>query len=68
MLIVSKKSDSIVNLDQVTSVYIGADGYTIKVDFQNGRGCQLGKYDTGKAAGYAMAMMVKTIRAQERMG
>lgn len=44
MFIVSKDKRAIVNTDWVTSVHIGADGCTLKADFQNGNGCQIGRY------------------------
>ena len=45
MVIVSKDKDSIVNLEQVTNLFAGNDGYTIKASFANGSGCQIGRYN-----------------------
>ena len=46
MYIISKDGNSIVNMDHVTSIYIGADSCTVKADFANGKGYQLGRYDS----------------------
>lgn len=46
MIIVSKDKDSIVNMEQVTNIFVGNDGYTVKAAFANGSGCQLGRYNS----------------------
>lgn len=48
MYIVSKDKKSIINTEQATSMYVGADGCTIKADFGNGKGCQIGRYNSEK--------------------
>ncbi len=48
MYIVSKDKKSIINTAQITSMYVGADSCTIKVDFGNGKGCQIGRYNSEK--------------------
>lgn len=48
MYIVSKDRKSIINTEQITSMYVGADGCTIKADFGNGKGCQIGRYNSEK--------------------
>lgn len=48
MYIVSKDKKAIVNTEQITSIYIGADGCTLKADFGNGKGCQIGRYMSEK--------------------
>lgn len=46
MYIVTKDGKAMVNLSHVTSLYIGANGITLKADFDNGKGCQIGAYDS----------------------
>ena len=46
MIIVSKDKDSVVNMDHVTNIFVGNDGYTVKAAFANGSGCQLGRYNS----------------------
>lgn len=46
MYIVSRDKRSIINTEQITSMYVGADGCTIKADFENGKGCQIGRYNS----------------------
>lgn len=45
MIIVSKDRDSIVNMDQVTNLFVGNDEYTVKAAFANGGGSQIGRYN-----------------------
>lgn len=64
MFLVSKDKNSIVNMSQITVIYLGADNCTIKADYQNGKGCQLGRYNSEKEAKTAIDIvadsMVKT--------
>ena len=46
MIIVSKDRDSIVNMEQITNIFVGNDGYTVKAAFANGSGCQIGRYSS----------------------
>lgn len=48
MYIVSRDKRSIINTEQITSMYVGADGCTIKADFENGKGCQIGRYNSDR--------------------
>lgn len=57
MYIVSKDKKSIINTEQVTSMYVGADGCTIKVDFGNGKGCQIGRYNSEKECQIAIKII-----------
>lgn len=57
MFIVSKDKNSIVNSDKITSIYVGADGCTIKVDFANGKGSQLARYNSEKSSKIAMEIL-----------
>lgn len=61
MFIVSKNRKTIVSAEQMTAVYMGSDNCSIKVDFQNGKGCQLGRYDSENAAQTAMEMIAENI-------
>ena len=56
MIIVSKDRDIIVNMDQVTTLFTGNDGYTVKAAFANGSGCQLGRY-ASSVAGKVIGMI-----------
>ena len=57
MYIVSKDKKSIINTEQVTSMYVGADGCTIKADFGNGKGCQIGRYNSEKECRIAIEII-----------
>lgn len=65
MFLVSKDKNSIVNMSQITVVYLGADNCTIKADYQNGKGCQLGRYDSEKEAKTAMEIVANSIGKTE---
>lgn len=57
MFIVSKDKKSIVNTELITSIYVGADGCTIKADFGNGKGCQIARYNSEKASQTAIEII-----------
>lgn len=61
MYIISKDGNSIVNMDHVTSIYIGADGCTVKADFANGKGCQLGRYNSAQECQIAVEMVAENL-------
>lgn len=61
MFIVSKNRNSIINTAQVTSIYVGADNCTIKADYQNGSGCQLGRYSSETAAYAAIELIAENL-------
>lgn len=65
MYIVSKDKNSIVNMSQITVVYLGADNCTIKADYQNGKGCQLGRYNSETAAKMAMEIVANSMGKME---
>ena len=65
MYIVSKDKNSIVNMSQITVVYLGADNCTIKADYQNGKGCQLGRYNSEAAAKMAMEIVANNMGKME---
>lgn len=50
MYIVNKDKTQIVNLEQVTCLYIGGDECTIKAEFSTGKGCQIARYDSHEVA------------------
>lgn len=57
MYIISKDKKSIINTDQITSMYVGADSCTIKADFGNGKGCQIGRYNSEKECQIAIEII-----------
>ena len=61
MFIVAKDGRSIINANNITSIYIGADGCTIKADFENGKGCQIARYDADKFSKIAMDIIANSI-------
>lgn len=65
MFIVSKDKNSIINAQQTTSIYIGADGCTLKADFGNGKGCQIGRYNSEKECRTAIAILSESIGKSE---
>lgn len=65
MYIVSKDKNSIVNMSQITVVYLGADNCTIKADYQNGKGCQLGRYNSEKEAKTAIDIVANSMSKTE---
>lgn len=65
MYIVSKDRNSIVNMSQITVVYLGADNCTIKADYQNGKGCQLGRYNSQEAARIAIETIANSMGKSE---
>lgn len=65
MFIVSKDKKSIVNAQQITSIYIGADGCTLKADFGNGKGCQIGRYNSEKQLQVAIDILANSIGKSE---
>lgn len=65
MFIMSKDRKSIVNSEEITSIYVGADGCTIKVDFHNGKGCQLARYNSEKSSQIAMDILANNFGKTE---
>lgn len=65
MFIVNKGKTSIVNMSQVTVVYLGADNCTVKADYQNGNGCQLGRYNSEAAARTAIEIIARSMGKSE---
>ncbi len=65
MFIVTKDGKSIINARYVTSIYMGVDKCCIKADFENGKGCQIARYDTDKYSEIAMNVIADSIRRDE---
>ena len=65
MFVVSKDRISIINMEQITNLYIGADGCTIKADYANGKGCQIGRYNGEKEAKAAVEIVVRSMQRNE---
>lgn len=65
MFIVNKDAISIVNSENITNIYLGADSCTIKADYKNGTGCQLAKYSSKEEAKTAMMMLAENIGGNE---
>ena len=61
MFIVSKDRNSIINTAQITAIFVGADNCTIKADYQNGKGCQLGRYNSETQAHTAIEIIAESI-------
>lgn len=65
MYIVSKDRNLIINAEQITTLFLGADNCTIKADYQNGKGCQLGRYNSESAARTAIEIVANNIGKAE---
>lgn len=65
MFLVSKDKNSIVNMSQMTVVYLGSDNCTIKADYQNGKGCQLGRYNSETEARTAIDIVANSMGKTE---
>ena len=61
MFIVNKDRSSIINTEQITAIFIGADNCSIKAEYKNGNGCQLGRYNSESAARTAMDIISEKI-------
>lgn len=61
MYVASMDKKAVINFEQITSVYIGADGCTIKADFGNGKGCQIGRYSSERGAQVALDMIMMSV-------
>lgn len=65
MFIVSKDKNAIINTEQITALFVGADNCTIKADYQNGKGCQLGRYNSEAEARAAMDIVANSMGRAE---
>lgn len=51
-----------INTSHITSIYIGADGCTLKADFENGKGCQIARYDVDRFSKIALNFIGIVVR------
>lgn len=65
MIIIAKDGESFVNTEYIANIFCGRDGATVKVDFQNGRGCQIARYNTEQQAKTALRMIIEAMRTTE---
>ena len=70
MYIVNKSKTQLLNLEQVTALYIGADDVSaddvsIKADFTTGNGCQVARYNSRAEATAAIEMLGRAIGRSE---
>lgn len=61
MYLVNKSKTQIINLEQITALYVGSDECSVKADFVTGKGCQVARYDSHKAVVAALEMLGKSI-------
>lgn len=57
MYIINKDKTQFLNIEQVLTMYIGADDVSIKADFVNGKGCQVARYNSHSEAVMAIEML-----------
>lgn len=67
MYVLNKNKTQIINLEQVTAMYLGTDETSIKVDFAMGKGCQIGKYISSAFAKKALEMLTLSIKRREEV-
>lgn len=65
MILMSKNKDSIINLEYVENIYIGANGSSIKIVLNSGNGSQLGAYTTSEEAQIALKILSDRIRSNQ---
>lgn len=65
MYIVNKSKTQLLNFEQVTTLYIGADDVSIKADFTTGNGCQVARYNSHSEATAAIEMLGRAIGRSE---
>lgn len=63
MTIINQNKSAIINYDHVSEMYIGADNKSIKVDFTNGKGCQIAAYPTTEKASGVLFNFLSEVRA-----
>lgn len=66
MIIISKNKEHLINLRNVTEIYKGADECTIKVNFKNGTGTQIDRYNSKTDTNMAFEMLCDAIGKQEK--
>lgn len=65
-MIIICRNKNIVNLAQVSNIFKGNDGLSIKVNFVNGQGTQLEKYNSVDEADVALEMLGNAIGKNEK--
>ena len=65
MYIINKDRTQLANMEQITALYIGTDGRSIKADFVTDKGCQIARYDTREEACAAIELFGKAIGRTE---
>lgn len=65
MIIVSKDGRGIINIQNVTTLYIGRDDCSIKADYVSGGGCQIGRYNSREEAIAALGIIVDDMQRSE---
>lgn len=65
MFIMNKDRNALINLHSISSIYIGADSVTVKADFENGKGCQLGRYLSEKESKIAIGIVSEKLGKNE---
>ena len=65
MYIVNKDKSQIINMDQVTALFIGSDECSIKVNFVTGQGCQVARYSSHNAAAAVIEQIGKSMNRSE---
>lgn len=60
-IIMNQKEDELYILENITSLYIGSDGCTIKAAAGNTRGGVIGRYDSHEEAKTAFGMLCEKI-------
>lgn len=65
MYIINKDRTQLANMEQITALYIGTDGRSIKADFVTGKGCQIARYDSGEEACAAIELLGKAMGRTE---
>lgn len=57
MYLINKNKDSIINLDKIVNIFIGADSLTLKANFLDKSGCQLAKYNSKEETIIALELL-----------
>lgn len=50
MTIINQKKSAVINYGHVQKIYIGADNKSLKLEFRDGSGCQIGVYPSVEKA------------------
>jgi hypothetical protein len=61
MIVINKNKNKVINLGSVNEIFKGADGFSIKVNFTNGQGTQIERYNSAEATDIALEMLCNAI-------